>query len=101
MSKFDIVVVGAGISGISAAIGLSRKKHNVVVVDAYPELSTIGDGIALAANCQRVFDYYGIEDKLRSKMRSHAKQMNHRRYDTGEVISTRDMKAQEDTYQYP
>ncbi|MFI8519857.1 FAD-dependent monooxygenase [Streptomyces sp. NPDC085481] len=53
------VVVGAGIGGLAAAIGLSRVGWEVTVVDRTPELADAGAGISLAANGIHALDALG------------------------------------------
>ena len=45
MSKdLPIYVVGAGLGGVAAALGLARKGWNVRIIEATPELGVIGYG---------------------------------------------------------
>ncbi|KAK4502047.1 hypothetical protein PRZ48_007858 [Zasmidium cellare] len=63
-----VIVVGAGIAGLSAAIGLSRKGHEVEVY----ERRVIGArdegraGIALGPNCDRVLQEWGMLEGMPS-----------------------------------
>lgn len=41
-SGIDLLVVGAGIGGLSAAIECHRKGHNVRVIERRPDFSTFG-----------------------------------------------------------
>ncbi|KAI9825138.1 MAG: hypothetical protein M1819_000596 [Sarea resinae] len=100
MPEFEIAIVGAGIVGLGAAIGLARKGHKVWVVESTPTLQVVGDGIAVAANSQRVLKSYGILDEFYLRAKKNVGIMRHRRYSTGEVISTRDMTSQEKQYGY-
>lgn len=66
-SQLQIAVIGAGIAGLGAAIGL--KKHPCVDVQIYEratELREIGAGIALGPNGMRTLDRLGVQDALSS-----------------------------------
>lgn len=41
-SGIDLLVVGAGLGGLSAAIECHRKGHNVRVIERRPDFSTFG-----------------------------------------------------------
>ena len=45
-----VVVIGAGIAGMTAAIALRQKGVEVTVLEQAPALKEIGAGIQLAAN---------------------------------------------------
>jgi NAD(P)-binding Rossmann-like domain len=55
-----IVVVGAGIGGLSAAIGLRRAGHDVSVLERAPQPRGIGAGLVLFQNAMRALDRLGI-----------------------------------------
>ncbi|MEV0447002.1 FAD-dependent monooxygenase [Streptomyces sp. NPDC050600] len=60
------VVVGAGIGGLAAAIGLRRIGWEVRVVDRAPVLTDAGAGISLAANGIRALDALGLGAAVRA-----------------------------------
>jgi salicylate hydroxylase len=59
-----IYVVGAGLGGVAAALGLARKGFNVRIVEQTPELGVIGYGIQLGPNVFPMFRRLGIEDAI-------------------------------------
>lgn len=64
------IVVGGGIGGLAAAIGLSRAGWQVTVFERLPgELDDAGSGISLAANGVRALDALGAGDALRAASR--------------------------------
>ncbi|HEX3939974.1 MAG TPA: FAD-binding protein [Acidobacteriaceae bacterium] len=58
--KFDVLVQGAGIGGLTLAIALEQRGYSVQVVERSPALSEIGAGIWMAPNPMQIFDRLGI-----------------------------------------
>jgi 3-hydroxybenzoate 6-monooxygenase len=56
----DVIVVGGGIGGLSAAFALSRKGPRVRVLERASEFGEVGAGIQLAPNCTRILHEYGL-----------------------------------------
>ena len=55
-----VVVVGAGIGGLSVAIGLRRAGHEVVVLERAPRIEAVGAGITLFANAMHALERLGV-----------------------------------------
>jgi 2-polyprenyl-6-methoxyphenol hydroxylase-like FAD-dependent oxidoreductase len=62
-----VVVVGGGIAGLSAAIGLRRSGHEVVVLERAPRIDPIGAGLTLFANAMGALDRLGMRDAVAAK----------------------------------
>jgi salicylate hydroxylase len=79
------VVVGAGIGGLAAALGLRRVGHEVTVVEQAPRLTELGAGIQLAPNATRELRRLGLLDAVaaRSARPGH---MNFRTWSDGSEI---------------
>ena len=60
----DIIVVGAGLSGLSAAISCALSGHNVTVFESAQELLEIGAGLQVTPNSSRLLQQWGLPDKL-------------------------------------
>lgn len=60
------VVVGGGIGGLAAAIGLHRAGWRVTVLERAPVLADVGAGISLAANGVRALEALGLGPALRA-----------------------------------
>lgn len=63
------VVVGGGIGGLAAAIGLRRVGWDVTVLERAPALADAGAGISLHANGLRALDALGVGDAVRAAAR--------------------------------
>jgi salicylate hydroxylase len=61
----DVIVVGGGIGGLSAAFALTRKGLNVRVLERSAEFAEVGAGLQLAPNCTRILDEYGLLEEAK------------------------------------
>ncbi|MEU7499936.1 FAD-dependent oxidoreductase [Streptomyces griseofuscus] len=61
------VVVGGGIGGLAAALGLHRTGWQVTVLERAPEPRETGAGISLLTNAQRALDLLGVGDEVRRR----------------------------------
>ncbi|WP_410594529.1 FAD-dependent monooxygenase [Amycolatopsis sp. lyj-23] len=55
------IVVGGGIGGLAAAVGLHRVGWTVTVLEKAPEFGDVGAGISLWPNAQRCLDELGVD----------------------------------------
>src|SRR5436190_5824877 len=60
-----IVIAGAGIGGLAAALGLTRVGFRAVVLEQAARLEEAGAGIQLSPNAMRVLADLGLADRLR------------------------------------
>ena len=66
MSKAKrIVVIGAGIGGLTAAGALRQNGFEVEVYERSPELGEVGAGLQIGPNAVKVLNALGLEDRLR------------------------------------
>jgi len=82
-----ILIAGAGIGGLTAAICLLRAGHDVEIYEQAAQLGEAGAGIQLSANASRVLHSIGLEDAIKG-IAVQAKSYEFRLYDTGEVLQT-------------
>lgn len=59
-----VVIAGAGIGGLSAALALGARGHDVLVVERADELAEVGAGLQLSPNACRVLNDLGVLDRL-------------------------------------
>ncbi len=62
----DVIVVGGGIGGLSAAFALTRKGLHVRVLERSAEFGEVGAGIQLAPNCTRILGTYGLLEEAKA-----------------------------------
>lgn len=82
---FSVLICGAGLGGLSAAIALRLKGHSVLVVEGAPQLGEVGAGIQVPPNSSRILKQYGIYDEVQ-KCAVLPKNIHFRRYATGVII---------------
>ncbi|CAI6335485.1 unnamed protein product [Periconia digitata] len=88
MQPLKIVIVGAGIGGLSCAI-ISRKKGlDVIVLEKAEKLTPVGAGIQIPPNASRIWAQYGLLEKLKEfSVISKANQL--RRWKDGSLLCSR------------
>lgn len=62
----DVLIIGGGIGGLSAAVALSRKGIRVRLYEKASEFGEVGAGLQIAPNCTRILADYGLLDKVKS-----------------------------------
>ena len=81
----DVIIIGAGIGGLTAAAVLLDRGHRVRVYEQAPALGEIGAGIQISANASRVLHGLGLEDAL-TKVAVIPSAQEFRVYNTGELL---------------
>jgi salicylate hydroxylase len=61
-----IVIAGAGIGGLTAALTLRRAGHEIVLIDKAKALSEVGAGLQLSPNACSVLDGFGLLQDLKA-----------------------------------
>ncbi|KAI4257785.1 MAG: hypothetical protein LQ352_001500 [Teloschistes flavicans] len=65
--KCHVLIIGAGLCGLGAAIAIALEGHKVSVFESAPELHQVGAGIQITPNGLRLLRRWGIAESLRSK----------------------------------
>ncbi|WP_371572953.1 FAD-dependent oxidoreductase [Streptomyces sp. NBC_01314] len=59
----DVLVVGGGIGGLSAALTLTRQGLRVRLYEQASQFGEVGAGLQIAPNCTRILHEYGLLDE--------------------------------------
>jgi salicylate hydroxylase len=85
MSKSrNVVIIGAGIGGLTAALALLRRGIDVQIRDQSNQLKEVGAGIQISSNGSRVLFALGLEEALsKAQVRPERRELRH--WSTGET----------------
>ncbi|KAJ5387649.1 Monooxygenase FAD-binding [Penicillium cosmopolitanum] len=83
----DVIVVGAGIGGMAAALTLGLRGHRVTVLEAAPKLMEVGAGIQVSPNMLRLFDRWGVSDLIHAQDVA-LEHIHVRRWEDGRLLGT-------------
>lgn len=59
-----VVIAGAGVAGLTAAIAFARRGYRVHVFEQAPRLEAVGAGLQLSPNATRILRDFGVLDRL-------------------------------------
>ncbi|KAB8254308.1 hypothetical protein BDV32DRAFT_157088 [Aspergillus pseudonomiae] len=82
-----VIIVGAGIGGLTCAIACQRENLDVIVLERSPELLPVGAGIQIPPNGVRVLQELGLKEEVLQKG-AIVESMDLRRYKNGELITS-------------
>ena len=92
MARLKIIVVGAGLGGLTFALCAHRQGFDVVVVEQARELGEVGAGVQISANGSRILHHLGLEQALEQvAFRPERGEVRH--WQTGETLMTRPLGA--------
>lgn len=62
--QIDIVIVGGGIAGLSAALACAQAGHKVTVLEGAKELAEVGAGFQITPNASKILMRWGLENEM-------------------------------------
>lgn len=97
MKPKHLVIVGAGIGGLTAALTLQRFGFKVSVYEQAAAIGEIGAGVTIGPNGQRALDFLGVGDYVRDTAGT-AKSTFVNHYATGETLRVLSLEATFEKY---
>jgi salicylate hydroxylase len=64
MKPLNVLIVGAGIGGLTHALCMSRAGHRVTILEANPSVEFLGAGIQISPNATKVLQSIGLGPEL-------------------------------------
>ena len=100
-ARYKILIIGAGLGGLSAAACLLQDGHDVEVHDQIRALGEVGAGIQISANAMHVLRHIGAADEL-AEQAVRPQAYTFCMGDTGEVVQSFPLsKAHEEAHGAP
>jgi len=96
----DIVIAGAGIGGLTAALALAARGFRVIVCERAERLSEVGAGIQITPNAGRILDRLGLAEVI-SAAASEPDAIDIRSASSGRVLSSVPLADLRERYQCP
>ncbi|MCJ1400746.1 hypothetical protein MMC11_003954 [Xylographa trunciseda] len=85
--KFHVVIVGAGLGGLAASIGISRAGHEVTILEQAAQLGEIGAGVQIPPNSSRILKRWGVLPAIESHSTA-PQDIKIRSYRDGQVLQS-------------
>jgi 2-polyprenyl-6-methoxyphenol hydroxylase-like FAD-dependent oxidoreductase len=90
MTQTDVLVAGAGPTGLALACDLARRGVAVRIIDRAPEFPSGSRGKGLSPRTLEVLDDFGVIDRILTAGTTH---LPHRKYQGAEVVAEVDPEA--------
>jgi salicylate hydroxylase len=90
--RLRVVIAGAGVGGLTAALALAQRGFIVEVFEQASELREVGAGVLITPNGMRVFQELGIADQI-LEVGAHSARRLLRLWNTGQTWTTFDLGA--------
>ncbi|KAL4953288.1 hypothetical protein BDW69DRAFT_7054 [Aspergillus filifer] len=86
-TPLEVVIVGAGIGGMAAALTLGLRGHQITILESAPKLMEVGAGIQVSPNMLRLFDRWDVSPLIHANDVALEK-IHVRRWQDGSLLGT-------------
>ncbi|MBY6243626.1 FAD-dependent monooxygenase [Methylosinus sp. Sm6] len=100
MAEPPIVVIGAGIGGLAAALALAHAGRRVAVVERAPRIEEVGAGLQISPNAGRILQDFGLGPAMREAA-LEPQALRIRRAGDGAVLASLPLAAVRDRWGAP
>ncbi|GKT43292.1 FAD-dependent monooxygenase OpS4 [Colletotrichum spaethianum] len=83
----NVIIIGAGVAGLSAGIALAQTGHSVTILERVPKISEAGAGLQLAPNATRILQRLGVLEEVMQHI-SVLSRVSIRRYDSDDELGS-------------
>ncbi|KAI0017129.1 hypothetical protein F4780DRAFT_620102 [Xylariomycetidae sp. FL0641] len=84
--SLNVIVVGAGLSGLAAAIAVALSGHTVTVFESAKQLQEFGAGLQITPNASRLLRKWGLSEEM-WRTATEPKLLSVHRYSDGKVLA--------------
>jgi len=98
--RWHIIVIGAGIGGLTAALSLQRQGFRVSVYERASELSEFGAGLLVTPNAMHALDFLGVGQSI-ADCSNPSTEHEYRHYKAAEVLQRRAQPPSTGPYRVP
>ncbi|KAK5128204.1 hypothetical protein LTR85_002871 [Meristemomyces frigidus] len=85
--RLKVIIIGAGVAGLTAGIGLKRSGHDVTILEQVREIAEVGAGIQMAPNNTRILGRFDVLSEI-VKTCNFMKKNSLRRWQNNEELGT-------------
>ncbi|UKZ79634.1 hypothetical protein TrVFT333_007394 [Trichoderma virens FT-333] len=82
-----VIIIGAGLGGLTAAYAFAKSGHDVLVLERSPKLNPTGGGISIRPSASRVIQSWGLQPVL-EQICDRSPSVTYRELNTGEIRTT-------------